>query len=219
MIEDGHIASNATIVVVSGLLMLVSSVSIAFDYATRFAAGLVVVAAGIFIGPLDSYNHHLYLISVIAAILAINVQVVLLLKLQLSIVYLFGTITKLNDGFLSGTELYLSMVDRFLWQTLFGGAAPTMLLVSLSFGAVLIEGFLTVGFWLQRARWVALFLGVGLHVSMLVFLSDRLPQAINLIVYGSLMCTLYLPYFQDKLDPWWRSGPGARFRMRNSQTV
>ncbi len=217
VIDGGRITSDAAFVIIVGIVMTIGAVGLALGYAVRASASLILIAAIGFIVPLDSYNHHLYLISIIAAILAIDTQVTLLLKIQLSIVYFFGTITKLNDGFLSGTELHFSMVERFLWQTLVEVPAPAALLISLSFGAVLIEGFLTVGFWIKSARWVALFLGVGLHTAMLVFLSDRLPQVVNLAVYGSLMCVLYLPFFQDKLDPWWYSGPGARLKARRIQ--
>lgn len=195
--------------VATGLLMIAAGVALMIDYRPRLAASVVVATGLTFMVLLTGYSSHLYLLILIALILAVNIEVELLLKLQLTIVYAFGTLAKVNEVFLSGTCLYIPMVKQAMfWETFVGQpAAPAALLIPLSIGAVLAEGFLAVGFWFRRTRWLALLVGVGLHGGILVMLATNLVGVLNLLVFGGLMSTLYLPFFSDKIEPWW----GRRF--------
>lgn len=212
--DAGAVSPLAWIVIPAGLLMAAGAVSIAAGRNVRPAAATVVATSFVFMEPVGVYNHHLYLIAVVAAILAISIQVELMLKLQLSIVYLFGTLTKINEGFLSGTELHVSVVEHLLWRTLVGVPIPAWALIAISIITVILEGFLVFAFWFPRARWVALVVGLGLHAGMLVLISDDLARFVNLVVYAGVMYTLYMPFFADKLDARWQALQVKRRRTR-----
>ena len=199
---EGSFSPVAVAIVFSGLLMTAASVALMIGYRPRIAASVVVATGLMFLIPLGAYNHHLYLLILIALILAVNIEVELLLKIQLMIVYVFGTLAKVNEVFLSGTELHISMVKRSVWETFIGQPAPPALLIPLSIGVVIAEGFLAVGFWFRSTRWVALVIGVGLHGGMMILLSDSFVRFVNLLVYGGLMYTLYIPFFSDKIERW-----------------
>lgn len=194
--------SELWLVVAAGVLMAVGGAALALHRVPRAAAAVVAVTAGACVGPLGVYNHHLYLVAVVATILALDVRPEVLLRAQLTIVYAFGALTKVNDGFLSGTELHVSAVEAWAWRTLVGVDVPAGVLVAVSVLVVAVEAFLAVAFWSRRTRGVALVLGLGLHAGMLVLMSDHVPQLVNLLVYGTLMWTLYLPFFADRADAW-----------------
>ncbi|UXA14684.1 HTTM domain-containing protein [Mycobacterium sp. SMC-8] len=202
--------SIGVLAVACGLLMAAAGIALIVGYRRRLAASVVVATGLMFLIPFGAYNHHLYLLILIALILAVDIEVALLLKIQLTIVYAFGTLAKVNDVFLSGTELHISMVERSVWATVIGQPAPSALLIPMSIGVVIAEGFLAVGFWFRSTRWVALVIGVGLHCSMMILLSDSLARFVNLLVYGGLMYTLYIPFFSDKIEPWWNRRSEAR---------
>lgn len=194
----------AVAIVASGLLMIAASVALMIGYRPRVAASVVVATGLMFLVPLGAYSSHLYLLILIALILAVNLKVELLLKFQLTVVYLFGTLAKLNEVWLSGTDLYIAMVKQApFWETFIGQPAASVLLIPLSIGVVVGEGFLAVGFWFRGTRWVALAVGVGLHGGILIMLSTTFVGVMNLLVFGGLMFTLYIPFFSDKIEPWW----------------
>lgn len=195
---EAGITPRSGLLIVLGLLMAFAGISLALGYHPKISAGCV-LALGVLLIGLGVYNHHLYLLVVIACILTVGIQVDLLLKIQLTIVYGFAVLTKLNDGFLSGTELHVSMVERSpLWNLVVGGEAPAALLITLSFAALVAEGFLAIGFWFRSTRWIAAVVGIGTHGGMLILLADTPLQVVNLLVYGSLMVSMYLAFFSDR---------------------
>jgi hypothetical protein len=50
---------------------------------------------------------------------------------------------------------------------------------------------------------------------MMVLLSDSLSRSVNLLVYGGLMVTLYIPFFSDKIEPWWNRRSEGRAAVFN----
>lgn len=192
-------------VVASGTLMIAAALALIVGYRPRIAASAIVVAGLLFLVPLGAYSSHLYLLIVIALILAVNIEVETLLKFQLTVVYAFGTLAKLNEVWLSGTDLYIAMVKQApFWETFIAQPAGSEVLIPLSIAVVVAEGFLAVGFWFKTTRWVALVVGVGLHAGILITLATNIVGVMTLLVFGGLMFTLYIPFFGDKIDPWWQ---------------
>lgn len=153
-----------------------------------------------FITALGFYNHHTYLISVICAIFVLGVNVPQLLRIQLAIVYAFAAFTKINETYLSGSELYASMVQHGVWRTLIGvDPAPTFLM-AVSLASIVIEAFLAAGLWCARTRWIALISGLCFHLGLVVFVTDGFNLFLELSIYGGVMLCLYLPFFQDEID-------------------
>jgi hypothetical protein len=95
-----------------------------------------------------------------------------LVQMQLSIVYLFSTLVKLNEGWGTGHLLGNGMhrsADRFV-DAGFGLLVPLVtfrpMYAVASWITVVVEAFLVFGFWFPRTRTWALFLGVCLHTAI-----------------------------------------------------
>ncbi|MEX0864419.1 MAG: HTTM domain-containing protein [Acidimicrobiia bacterium] len=166
-------------------------------------SGLVVVGCAIFAMCLDlqAYSNHLYLMAWLVLLLVLadagtglSIQrapkevarwAVQLIPLQISILYIFTGLTKLNPDFLSG---------QVLAEALRGGliSFPESLrtpafLSALAVTAVLVEVFLAFALWLPRYRPVAYLLGIGLHLSITLFMSGTG----ELVVFSLLMFATY----------------------------
>jgi hypothetical protein len=166
-------------------------------------SGIVVVGCAIFAMCLDlqAYSNHLYLLTWLVLLLVVadagaglSIQrvrrdvarwAVLLIPLQISILYTFTGLTKLNPDFLSG---------QVLAGALRGGLIPfpeslrtPAFLSALAVTAVLVEVFLAFALWLPRYRPVAYLLGVGLHLSITLFMSGTG----ELVVFSLLMFATY----------------------------
>ena len=166
-------------------------------------SGMVVVGCAIFAMCLDlqAYSNHLYLMTWLVLLLVVadagagrSMQratrdvarwAVLLIPLQISILYTFTGLTKLNPDFLSG---------QVLAGALRGGLIPfpeslrtPAFLSALAVTAVLVEVFLAFALWLPRYRPVAYLLGGGLHLSITLLMTDTL----ELLVFSLLILATY----------------------------
>lgn len=110
-----------------------------------------------------------------------------LVRVQISIVYLFAGLSKLNGAFLSGTVVAVTLRrDGPLavpaeWRTF----EP---MVVMSILAILTELFLAVALWLPRWRRTAFVLGLGLHTAIATWF---VPTA-ELVVFGLITLAPYL---------------------------
>jgi hypothetical protein len=86
---------------------------------------------------------------------------IILLRLQVSIIYFFAGILKLNPEFLSGNKLRLSL-------RLSEESAPTELLVALAWATIALEIFLSFALWSERLRPWAILSGVIFHAAILL---------------------------------------------------
>jgi uncharacterized membrane protein YphA (DoxX/SURF4 family) len=119
-----------------------------------------------------------------------------LLKLQLTSVYLFAGLSKINADFFAGhafaTHWRVDVLEQ--WTGISSlEAVATM--------TVVVEIFLALGFWLPRVRWVALACGVGFHAVIVATLGQAIN--LNLIVFGLAMFALYVPFFSDVALRYW----------------
>lgn len=105
----------------------------------------------------------------------------LLMKVQLSVCYAFAGLSKLNPAFLSGVPL----AGWMRWEL------PAWLTVGAAAGTVAAELFLALGLWFSRTRRLAVLLGVGLHLSIVVLLAS---QTVALTAFA-LMCGCLYPLF------------------------
>ena len=186
--------------------------SILFTLGWRIAAvGPVLLLAIVTTLLMDqqTYSNHLYLMAWLVLLLIIadsgaglNIRredrpvtrwPVVLLMAQLSIVYGFSAITKLNASFLSGEVLantlgtgLLSFPDSLRTPRVLGFVAAA---------AVFVELYISVFIWRSRFRGAAFILGLGLHISITLFMS----QTLQLLVFSLEMLALY-PLFLSS-DP------------------
>lgn len=106
----------------------------------------------------------------------------LLMMTQLSVLYLFAGLSKINTQFLSGQPLS----DWVRWPL------PDWVFAPMSIATVIVEVFvLAVGLWVPATRLVAIAAGICLHLSIVTMLSD---QTIQLVAFA-LACTSIYPLF------------------------
>ncbi len=162
----------------------------------------------------QTYSNHLYLMAWLVFLLVLassgsglNIHrrdrpifrwPVLLLMIQLSVVYGFSAITKLNESFLSGRVLAGTVGTGLLpfpetWRV------PRVLIV-VATCAVIVELFIAVFIWRPRFRPAAFVLGLGLHTAITFLMFGT----IQLLVFSLEMLALY-PLFlsHDKLTVVW----------------
>lgn len=112
-----------------------------------------------------------------------------LVRLQISIIYGFAAIAKLNEDFLSGATLHAD-VGRSVF---FSGVLPTTpwIWVPMAVVVVVAEFFLTFGLWWRRTAPAAIAVGLVLHLPFLVLATSSV-QAMRLVVFSMLMIGSYL---------------------------
>jgi hypothetical protein len=185
--------------------------------AIAFTAGIATRAAGFglaatmgFVLSVDQqlYSNHLYLLTLTVLLLTladsgagcsidarrgrggatVAAWPLLLLKLQLTIVYLFAAVTKINAGYLSGDILSATLrTDRvpFLpatWQT-------STLYEVLAILSIATELFLMGALWSSRWRRVGLATAAGFHGMIVFLMADAI--SINFVIFSSEMIMLY----------------------------
>lgn len=181
-------------------------------FGTRLSGALLAAAIFLTIGiDQQLYSNHLYLLGSLTVLMTIAGPgarysidarrglsdptvprwAVTLIMLQLTSVYFFAALSKLNDGFLSGAVIERSfepsMRDRIEQ------------VISLEFLAVLAIGtelFLAFIFWSARGRLFALPVALGFHIVN-VAIMDR-GIAINLSIFALIMLSMMLVYFTDQ---------------------
>lgn len=160
------------------------------------------------------YNNHLYLMGLVALLLAcadsgaafsldrhrrggpkeVPNWPVFLLKAQVSIIYLFAAISKLQADFISGLSLHVHLT-----RGPFAHLVPEYLthsysiLAAVAGSTIVIQSFLMVGLWSAPWRSLALGLGFLLHAPM-VLLANSPHQALRLLIFSALMWGLYMLY-------------------------
>lgn len=86
-----------------------------------------------------------------------------LMMTQVSVLYLFAGLSKINPVFLSGEPL-----QEWMWADL-----PLWTFQALAVATVVTEIFLAFGLWIPRVRLLAAAAGLGLHLGILVGLTDQ----------------------------------------------
>ena len=160
----------------------------------------------------QTYSNHLYLLSLIVFLLtladsgrALSIDArgqdapsipawpVTLLKLQVSIVYVFAALSKINVVYLSGVVIYLSLQPS-LKMLVAGHAATPVLMMLVAVFSVLVELWLAVALWRRKWRSAAVVVGIAFHVGLIVLLTW--DQAVQLIVFTIGMASLYVLFFE-----------------------
>ena len=187
-------------------------------------AGTVLSGLLIYTLALDHqlYTNHLYLMALLTVLLtladsgaAVSVDSrrkgrpltipawpVVLIRLQVSIVYLFAAVAKLNVMYLSG------LVLRYQLRLPGLDSIPPALFALAAIGSVLTELFLGLAFWNRRLRPVACVVGVGFHLTILITMRV-MP---DLLTFALLMGSAYLSFFSS-ISPAPVRQPASRERL------
>lgn len=183
------------------------------------SAVLCVTQIAVLLGDQQLYSNHLYLLTTVVALLgladagaALSLDArrrgasgrpadgpVMLLKAQVTIVYGFAALAKLNLPFLSGAVVGQVLGHASILP--FPDALRTFtVMATLAWLAILLEGFLAIAFWFDRLRPAGVVTGVALHLSFVLFMMKPL----DLVVFGMIMFALYLLHLQNV--PRWLEG-------------
>lgn len=201
------------------LVWCCAAISFTIGWHTRICGFALALILGYSI-TLDqqTYSNHVYLLALVVLLLTLArcggrysldarrgerletapAWPVTLLKIQLSIVYAFAALAKLNVLYISGAIMAAQISNGWIialpdaWQRW----EVTMPLAALS---ILTELFLAIAFWSRRYRNLALGIGVGLHVT--IVLSFPASSALALTVFGLTMFALYLPFWHWSPQP------------------
>jgi hypothetical protein len=195
---------------------LAAALALALGLRARLA-GAVLTALMAYALSLDQqlYSNHLYLATLVVLLLTIADSgarfsldarrsggreripewPILLLKLQVSIVYFYAAILKLNSQYLSGTILGHFWPLREL-TALPGGFSPALLAQLLAVLSILIELFLAFALWVPRLRWLALVVGIGFHM-MIIFTGGETPGVpdIPFLIFAMVTIAPYALFF------------------------
>lgn len=203
------------------LVALWAGAAVAFTagLATRFAgAVLAAVATLVLVTDRQLYSNHLYLLIVLVALLivadagaarsldslrrgprAVPALGPDLVRIQVTIVYAFAALWKLNPEFLSGFVLGTATAGGFV-PVPAALRTPDLLawLAMLTIGFELLVAF---GLWSARLRPLAAAIGVALHIGFIAFIHlwDEL------LVFALLMLGCYPLFFALAEEP-----PGDR---------
>lgn len=157
--------------------------------------GLVVLAGAAFAVdyPLDLRRQHLVLLmgmALAATVARTDAERLLLWRAQLSALYGFAAVAKLNESYLGGNVLAGAVFEAPLWSSVL--AVPTTSVLVLS-GVALIaaEGVLAVTPWVPRWRVAGTALAAAVHVGALLFVSDDPLVALRLVVFGGTAVLLH----------------------------
>jgi hypothetical protein len=176
------------------VVWLCASLAFALGLGTRVSGAILALSmAYTLFFDQQLYSNHLYLATLVVLLLTIaesgarfSLQArfsggrnlipewpILLLKIQISIVYFYAALLKINPQYLSG-----AMLSSF-WPfsdlaALPGGLSTAQVLPLIAAASILIELFLSVALWVPRLRWLALLVGIGFHL-MIIYTGGTTP--------------------------------------------
>lgn len=178
-------------------------------------AGTLLAALMIYVLVLDqqTYSNHLYLLILevfflvvgnSGAVSAVDARgqaeprlvpawPITLWKLQISIMYFYAAVAKLNKEFLEGEVLAMFWPTTGALGFLASWRTP-QLLQPLAWLSVALEFFLAGALWLRGLRKLALFLGISLHLGMVLMVSQENP--LGIIEFALATLPPYLLFFE-----------------------
>ena len=178
-------------------LWLLAAVAFTVGLRTR-VAGATLTGMAVYLLVLDRqmYSNHLYLLALLSFLLtvawsggALSVDAlrrgeagsvdgwpVTLLKIQVSVVYGFAAVSKVNVAFLSGTVIAMYIRDGPLSLPESWRIFPVLYVLSLV--AVAAEAFLAVALWVPGLRAAAFSVGFLLHLGMVILLRPPYQLAV-----------------------------------------
>ncbi len=195
------LATMPEIVLVGGLVVA-AAVALLVGYRARLAAGTL-TAATAFLCVVDQnfWGHHVYFVFLMTLLLTfvesdatLSVRAllghwrteviywpVLLMKIQVSLVYFFAAIAKLNPVFLSGY-----VIASRTTLPLLAHQDPS-LLSALAVATIAGEGFLSFALWIPRLRRAAIAIGIAMHALVPIIFG----MYAGLIVFNLAAVSIY----------------------------
>ena len=195
------------------LFWVLAAIAFVIGWKTRIA-GAVLACAIAYPLMLDQqlYSNHLYLLLLIVVLLtiadsgaAISMGAgqaepatvrgwpIWLLKVQVSIVYIFSAIAKVTPQYLSGEVLTESLKQYGFFTVPMAWRVPVAMKL-LAIVAILMELFVGFGLWSRRLRPVAVIAGVLFHTFIIAALDS---SRLSLSIFALEMFAVYLLFFDS----------------------
>jgi predicted DCC family thiol-disulfide oxidoreductase YuxK len=199
----------------------VTAVAVLVGWRTpRAAVALSVTLATVLLLDQQLFSNHLYLMVLLSALLAIansgaalsvdawrageEAEVsrwpVWLLQFQVSAVYLFAALAKVNPDFLSGSAVATSLrrVGPVAVPDAWRSMEPMLILAVM---AVCAEAFIALAIWSSRWRPTALAVALGLHLSLCLWFAPTYPLIIFAVAMMPLL-VLFLDAAPGRVVVW-----------------
>jgi predicted DCC family thiol-disulfide oxidoreductase YuxK len=188
-------------------LWAISAAAFLLGARTRVAGGvLTLTLVGILFLDQQFWSNQFYLLTLLVFLLTaadsgaslsfdarrdkireyVSAGMVMLIRLQLSVVYFYTAVAKVSPGYLSGAVLRWNF-QWFPWA----GHIPPRLLVAAALFSIAVEIFLSIGIWFAAARPFVFVLGAGLHLFTVTSLEPTLRSELG--VFALITLSMYLP--------------------------
>ncbi len=195
-------APTRPVIVISAVFWMTAAVLFAVGWRVALS-GPVLAASLAFMLMIDqqTYSNHLYLLTTLVVLLTLADAGsglapltprrpvpnwgILLVMTQITAVYLFAGLTKLNPVYLTGTIIESTLGTGPVAPPPFLTTQPGLRAVA--YGSVFAELFLAVGLWVSKIRWMAAAIGVILHTSIFLLMAPFW----ELVVFSILMWSTY----------------------------
>jgi hypothetical protein len=127
---------------------------------------------------------------------AVHAWPIVLVKVQISVMYLFAGLAKVNDDFLSGAVLYSALAPPGNWLALPESLRTPAVLSPLSYAAVIAEVYVAFALWLPNLRLSAFLIGPPLHMGMLLLMAQP-ENVMGMLAFAVAGLSPYLLFSEE----------------------
>lgn len=194
------------------VLQILAGAATALGWKTEVAASVsVLLSIAVLLADQQTYSSHRLLVTLLLSYLVfaragtawsvrpsaglppVPFWPQLLMMSQLSVVYFFSAINKVNPDFASGKPL-----ATWVWLEL-----PWQMYTLASVMTIAVELIIAIGLWFPASRRLAVALGLGLHLSIVILMNH---DTLALVAFAIACMSLY-PLFLTRPRLW---GHGQR---------
>jgi uncharacterized membrane protein YphA (DoxX/SURF4 family) len=193
-------------------LWLALALALAVGLGSRAAALGLAALTAFLIAVADLYSNHLYFLGTLTLLLgltdcgaAVSVDArlrgasrervsrlpVTLIQTQVSVVYLFSALAKVNSDFVPGNTIFLHLQSAWAAPDV-DALARVPVFMGMAVGAILLEVFIAFALWFARTRPVAFGAGLALHAGMVLVLSQGALGFARLTLFAFLTLSCFL---------------------------
>lgn len=198
-------------------LWLIAAVAFIAGWRTRISGALLTLIL-IYSITLDeqAYSNHTYLLVLVVALLtlagcggrfSIDAAVgrasptvprwpLVLIQIQLSIVYFFAAVSKINLLYISGALISVNMSRGWL-VSLPDALDRWQVIMPLAIISIVVELSMAFALWTRRYRSAGIVTGVVLHT--MIFLTFPVESRLPLAVFGLVMFGMYVPFLDQNI--------------------
>ena len=214
-------------------LWLAAALAFALGMKTRVAGGVLVLVTGYtLVMDQQTYSNHLYLLFLVVLLLTISdsgaawsldsrratresqhatrrdvaAWPIVLLKIQVTIVYIFSAAAKITPRYLAG-EILMRSLKQEGWLTVPVSWRTPATVSLLAVTSIVVELFIAFGLWSPRLRLSAIIAGTGFHVLIIAVLDS---SRLSLAIFALEMFAVYLLFADAALL---KRGSSARGRQ------